>query len=103
KISIFEYFKGFLGVAILLLIFELVTTEAYSYFEKQIFLLTVRNIENHFVNYESLIDEIENKQQLMLSVVWLVYSIVLMIIGFGRKIRGLRISSMVLSCFVILK
>lgn len=39
----------------------------------------------------------------MLSVVWLMYSIVMMILGFWRKHRGLRLASITLSGIVILK
>ncbi|MBI3260533.1 MAG: DUF2339 domain-containing protein [Ignavibacteriae bacterium] len=103
KISFFEYFRKLLAISILLLIFELVTVETYSYFEKQIVILTAQNIKQHFSDYSLLHHEIENKQQLMLSVVWLVYSIIMMIIGFVRKIRGLRFASIALSGFVVLK
>jgi uncharacterized membrane protein len=101
RIPLRKLYQGFFGIAILLLIFELVSAETYSYYEKEISLLSIQHGGGSTPYY--LVSDIENKRQLMLSVVWLVYSIILMVVGFGRKIRSLRLASIALSGFVILK
>ncbi|MBK9247573.1 MAG: DUF2339 domain-containing protein [Ignavibacteria bacterium] len=89
------------GVGILLLIFELITVETFSYYEHKIIAFRNQTGANYYdSNYMIALN---NTRQLMLSVVWLVYSILMMVIGFWRKNRGLRIASIVLSGIVILK
>ncbi|MBS1536120.1 MAG: DUF2339 domain-containing protein [Bacteroidetes bacterium] len=101
RINYKTLYIGIFGLAILFLIFELITVETYSYYQKQLSLLIIQYGGDS--THEYLITDNENMQQLMLSVVWLVYSILMMIMGFWKKNRSLRISSISLSGIVILK
>jgi uncharacterized membrane protein len=78
------------------LVLILVTGETKDYFEKAKSILGERSNSIERSRLNSL-------QQLSLSGVWLLYSIVLMVAGIWRRRRGIRIASMVLFGFTILK
>jgi len=89
-----------LRIALVLFILVLFTGETRDFFQKT--LLSMRTSQDH----QTLSDEIlrlENLEQLSLSGVWLVYSVVLMIAGIWRKFSGFRIASIVLFGITILK
>ncbi|MBM2841510.1 MAG: putative rane protein [Bacteroidetes bacterium] len=83
-----------IGVVIVVLLLDLVTGETKDYFEKSLF-----GMDSSDVEYSRL----RNLQQLSLSGAWLLYSIILMIVGIWRRQRGIRIVSIVLFGFTILK
>jgi uncharacterized membrane protein len=87
---------GSIGVVIVVLVLVLVTGETKDYFEKAKSILGERSNSIERSRLNSL-------QQLSLSGVWLLYSIVLMVAGIWRRRRGIRIASMVLFGFTILK
>ena len=87
---------GAIGVIVVILLLVLVTGETKDYFEKAKSLLGDRS---HSVEYSRL----NSLQQLSLSGVWLMYSIVLMVVGIWRRQRGIRVASIVLFGFTILK
>lgn len=78
-------------VAFVLLLFVLLTGETWDVFERKIALAP---------EFDAVL---ENLQHLSLSSVWLVYSIGLMGVGLWKRTRGLRIISMALFGFTILK
>jgi len=83
-----------IGVVIVVLLLDLVTGETKDYFEQFLFGMNSSDVE-----YSRL----RNLQQLSLSGVWLLYSIILMIVGIWRRQRGIRIVSIILFGFTILK
>lgn len=87
-----------LAVAVVVLLLVLFTGETRDLFEKQKLLLD-QSISN--LNAEQ--SRLNNLEQMSLSAVWLVYSIVLMGVGIWRRARGLRLVSIVLFGFTILK
>ena len=87
---------GAIGVVIVILLLVLVTGETKDYYEQAKSLLEGRS---HGAEYSRL----NSLQQLSLSGVWLLYSIALMVIGIWRRQRGIRVASMVLFGFTILK
>ena len=82
-----------LPVAISLLIFELLTAETWSYFER------IVSSDVAFAARQHLSD----LRQAALSVVWILYSVVLMSYGFARRARSLRLVAMLLFEITILK
>jgi uncharacterized membrane protein len=86
---------GAVRVVFVLLLLALLTGEARDFFEKQIALLP----GNDRPERSRLLD----LQQLSLSGVWLVYSILLMGIGMWKHSRSLRVISIALFGFTILK
>jgi uncharacterized membrane protein len=89
-----------LRIALVLFILVLLTGETRDFFQKT--LLSLRTSQDH----QTLSDEIlrlENLEQLSLSGIWLMYSVVLMIVGIWRKFSGFRIASIVLFGMTILK
>ena len=84
------------GIQISLVILPLVlfSGETIDYFEQLI---------NSSLNVQQVIDRLYNLRQLTLSVVWLLYSVVLMVIGFWRSVRTIRILAFVLFGITILK
>jgi len=87
-----------LRLALVILLLILVTAETRDYFEKGIALTGEKGRE---ARAEVL--RLENLEQLSLSGVWLFSSIVLMGLGIWRRSRSLRIASIVLFGFTILK
>lgn len=98
---IHRYIGNAYGIVLLLLVFELLSVETFAYYEQLIVEFGSRTGTQYYdSNYMIALN---NTRQLMLSVVWLVYSILMMVIGFWRKKRGLRLASITLSGMVILK
>ncbi len=89
-----------LQVAIVLLILSLVTGETRDFFERAIYLLKQHASSS---DISSELNNLTNLQQLSLSGVWLLYSMLLMITGIWRRLQGLRIISIVLFGITILK
>jgi hypothetical protein len=88
-----HYIKQGLEIAIVVLIFTFLSSETIDFFRQKI----------HLVQTTEAIERITNFMQMSLSVVWLIYSIVLLGIGIWRRTRGVRIISIVLFGFTILK
>ena len=84
-------------IAVVLLVFVLITAETRDIFEKAVFSLPQSTIT------DTEIDRLINLKQLSLSGVWLGYSICLMVIGMWRRFQGIRIMSIVLFGITILK
>ena len=87
--------RSTMQMAIVLLVFGLLTGETLDFFRKEISLVA-EDAENE-------ISTLSNLQQLSLSGIWLVYSAVLMAGGLWRKLRALRIAAFVLFGLTILK
>jgi len=85
-----------LQIALVLLVFNLLTGEAKDFFEKALFFQSTAGNENQ-------VDLLLNLQQLIISAIWLLYSIFLMVLGIWKRSRSLRISSIVLFGITILK
>ncbi len=97
----FEWLKDvvkLLQTGILIVILILLTGETRDYFQRAIAELSHRADEN-----SGAITHLQNMQQLMLSGVWLVYSVGLMTVGIWRKYRGLRFGAFALFGITILK
>jgi uncharacterized membrane protein len=91
-----------LRIGIVLLVFELLTAETYDYFKAAIGAIT----DAHAVLGPldtARIEYLGNMQQLAISGVWLLYSAILMVLGFMRRARSLRIISFALFGLSILK
>ena len=85
-------------VVVVLLIFLLITGEIWDFFGKAIFLLKGKIIPS-----AGELARLTNLRHLSLSGSWLVYSIILMIIGIWRRMQRLRIIAIVLFGITILK
>ncbi len=85
-------------VVVVLLIFLLITGEILDFFGKAIFLLKDKTIAS-----AGEFARLANLRHLSLSGSWLVYSIILLIIGIWRRIQRLRIIAIVLFGITILK
>jgi uncharacterized membrane protein len=95
-----SYAAGILRITIVVLILLLLTGETRDLFKRSIFFL--REQGNEHVTYGE-ITHLRNLQQLVLSGVWLFYSVALMIAGLWRRAQGLRIMAIVLFGITILK
>lgn len=84
-----------LHLGISLLLFELISVEIRDGFAKALFLLNSNGGE------EAL--RIENMKQLTISLAWILYSFILMVIGIWRKIKATRILAFSLFGLSILK
>ncbi|MCG3120363.1 MAG: hypothetical protein ALAOOOJD_03026 [bacterium] len=91
---------GLLQVAVVLLLLDLLTGETRDIFKKAIFSLEQlpRNPE-----ISAAITRLQDQQQLVLSGVWLLYSVLLMVVGIWRRLQGLRVIAIVLFGITILK
>ncbi len=85
---------GIVQVAIVLVLFVLLTGETRDYFQKEIVELDRRTVDA---------SRLVNLQQLFLSGVWLAYSVALMSVGLWRRFRGMRFAAMSLFGITILK
>jgi len=88
------------GVIIVLLLLDLITGETKDVFQKAKYSWEQ---ESGYSEGSAELSRLSNLQQLSLSAVWLLYSVVLMVVGIWRRQRGIRISSIVLFGFTILK
>jgi uncharacterized membrane protein len=86
------------GIAVAIFLLLVLTGETRDFFEKQI--TTLPEGQKDWVDN---VEHIHNLQQLLLSGVWLLYSVVLMTFGFWRSARNLRIVAFVLFGITILK
>ncbi len=89
-----------LRIALVLFILVLFTGETRDFFQKT--LLNLRTSQDHQTLSDKIL-RLENLEQLSLSGIWLMYSVVLMITGIWRKFSGFRIASIVLFGITILK
>jgi uncharacterized membrane protein len=88
------------GIAMSLFLLLLLTGETRDFFERQIASLPAGQ---EGIDAASTTEHLHNLQQLLLSGVWLLYSVVLMAFGFWRSARNLRIVAFVLFGITILK
>ena len=89
-----------LRASIVLLILLLLTSEARDFFERKIWAVGVAD-QSH--QESQLLSTLENLKQLLLSGIWLFYSIILMVFGIWRRTRAFRLISIVLFGLTILK
>ena len=87
-----------IAIAVVVLLLVLFTGEARDFFEKQKLLL-----DQSMSGLAAEQSRLNNLEQMSLSAVWLVYSIALMGVGIWKRSRGLRLVSIVLFGFTILK
>jgi len=86
------------------MIFVLCTAETRDYFGRIIYQLNQANASNLADgNVDQALRKYGNLQQMALSLVWLVYSILLIGYGFWRRILSLRIIAIVIFGIAILK
>ncbi len=88
-----RYFQQLVTIAIVVLIFTLLTGETIDFFRKK--MLAPQSYE--------MKEQTINAMQMSLSLVWLLYSIALMIVGIWKRTRGMRIISIVVFSVTILK
>ena len=89
-----------LQAGILLLVLALITGETWDYFARGIYRLA---LAAGSVNIAEEMARLQNLRQLLLSVVWLVFSIILMALGIWKRQRMVRIEAIVLFGVSILK
>jgi uncharacterized membrane protein len=89
-----------LQAGIVLLFLVLITGETWDYYERGIYRLT---LVAGSVNFSEEMARLQNLRQLLLSVGWLVYSIILMALGIWKRSRIVRIEAIVLFGVSILK
>jgi hypothetical protein len=95
-----------LRVGVLLSVFVLITGETHDYFDQRISRISeVQNYDDldQVTRYESAVRSIEDMKQLTLSGVWLLYSVVLMVLGIARRMQSLRLAAIILYGITILK
>ena len=86
------------GIVAMLLILVLITGESRDYFESQI------EQQTQSQTYDgSVVQSLQNMEQLVLSGGWLLYSIGVMVIGLWRRLRGLRLLAIAVFGCTILK
>jgi hypothetical protein len=91
---------GILQVTLVLLILDLLTGETRDIFRRALFSLQQKT---GVAGVAEEIIRLRNLQQLVLSGVWLLYSVVLMVAGIWRRMQGLRIIAIILFGVTILK
>ncbi|HVF11974.1 MAG TPA: DUF2339 domain-containing protein [Actinomycetota bacterium] len=89
-----------LNIGLALLSFELLTSETRDHFQRQI---AEAGSDLSTRTSGGLAISLKNKQQLAISAVWLIYSVITMTIGIARRHRGFRIASISLLMLTILK
>jgi uncharacterized membrane protein len=97
----FDWLKDLLGyahVAMVLVVFVLLTGETRDFFQKDIAAMT-----DQAGATSTEVNRLTNLQQMSLSGVWLLYSAVLMSVGLWRKHRGMRVVAILLFGITILK
>jgi uncharacterized membrane protein len=62
-----------------------------------------RDVFQHQISAGTNVEMLQNLQQLTYSVVWLLYAIGLLLVGFWRRVRWLRLGAIALLGFIILK
>jgi uncharacterized membrane protein len=96
----FAYVVHILQIVIVLLILLLLTGETRDIFRQSIHFLREQGYEHG--TYKE-VARMRDLQQLVLSGVWLLYSVTLMVAGLWRRSQGLRIMAIVLFGITILK
>jgi uncharacterized membrane protein len=95
-----------LRIGILLSLFVLLTGETHDYFDHQISRIAAPqnpDAVDEFTRYDAAVRSIEDMKQLVLSGVWLLYSVVLMVLGIARRMQSLRLAAIILYGITILK
>ncbi len=89
----------YLQIALVFLVFALITGETKDYFEKSIAFTGQTGVSSK----QEIVTRLENLKQLSLSGAWLIYSILLMGTGMWRRLMGFRIIAIALFGLTILK
>lgn len=89
-----------LNIGIALLSFELLTAETRDHFQRQI---AASGTGLSAPEAGGLALSLQNKQQLAISAVWLIYAAITMTIGIARRLKGFRIAAISLLLLTILK
>lgn len=92
---------GTLSLAAAALAFTLITGETRDFFQQKMHALESQTEWAEGTNRE--LDRLENMKQLSLSGVWLASSIAMMLVGFWRRLRNVRLAAIGLFAFTILK
>jgi uncharacterized membrane protein len=90
---------NYLHIALVFLVFVLITGETKDFFENSI----ISAEQSGITNEQGVVTRLGNLKQLSLSGIWLIYSMLLMGAGMWRRIQGLRIIAIALFGFTILK
>jgi uncharacterized membrane protein len=90
---------GTLRIAIIVVVFVLITGETHDYFRYRIMAAGAGSDPTA----SATISRYENLEQLLLSGAWLVYSVVMMVLGIWRRVTPLRIAAIILFGITILK
>jgi uncharacterized membrane protein len=96
-----ERIVGVLSLAAVALVIALITGETRDFFQQQIHALESQLEWAEGTNRQ--LDRLENMKQLSLSGVWLISSIGMMLFGFWRRMRSVRLAAIGLFAFTILK
>jgi uncharacterized membrane protein len=88
-----------LRITIILVAFVLLTGETRDYFQHRIALARAATGADMKVE----LNQLENLEQLLLSGAWLIYSVVLMVLGIIRRMQTLRLAAIILFGITILK
>ncbi|MDW8220227.1 MAG: DUF2339 domain-containing protein [Bacteroidota bacterium] len=92
------------GTIVFALILSLCSGEASDIFHSQIMqLYTLPDAIQRNTTITDKIERLENAKQLAISLVWLIYATILMILGFIRRVRLTRLAALGLSGIAILK
>lgn len=92
-----------IGFSIVVMVFVLLTSEVVDFFEQRIVSLQAGISADSTVEDSLRIQSYENLQQLWLSGVWLLYSIVMLVAGIWRRFRALRLVAIGLFMITIVK
>ncbi len=90
-----------LQLAVILLIFELLTVEVSDTFSQKIALLSSTHTAET-IDYAG-VQALRNWEQLAISSAWLLYATILMVLGIARRLRSLRVIAFSLFGLAILK
>ncbi|MBX2991701.1 MAG: DUF2339 domain-containing protein [Bacteroidetes bacterium] len=91
------------GLTIVALVLVLLTSETRDFFQKEIRVLQLQMGDNWTKDFEAQLSNLRNMQSLSLSGVWLVYSVILMVVGIWKRYRNLRLVAIGLFGVAILK
>ncbi len=92
-----------LGLTIVALVLALLTSETRDFFQKEMYVLQRHMGDNWTKDFEAQLTNLRNMQSLSLSGVWLVYSVILMVVGIWKRYRNLRLVAIGLFGVAILK
>ncbi len=94
---------GGISLIIVALMLVLLTSETRDFFEQKICSVEKLMIDEWSHDLEAQVNSLRNMQQLSLSGVWLLYSIMLMVVGLWRRNRRIRLVAIGLFGVTILK